>query len=115
MLTPGDPVLSLLGLRPTGDLGGLTCYTSKRGKIVWFIKAPPTCPPSDWQSSQRNKFRFVAQAWNALPAATREQWHQAEVLSPLSITGYNLFVYWSLTGDDAAIATIERQTGTTLL
>jgi hypothetical protein len=54
-------------------------------------------------------------AWNALTDAERDQWHLAEVRSPLNITGYNLYVYWSLSGDDAAIRTIERQTGTTLL
>ena len=115
MLTPTDNILCLLGWNPTGDLGPLTGYTTKRGKVVWFLKAPPTCPPTDWQVHQRNKFRLVAAAWKGLSAAAREQWHLAEVRGRLNITGYNLFAYWSLSKDDAAIHTIERQTATTLI
>lgn len=115
MLTPTSNVISLLGWRPTGDLGPLTIYTSKRGKIVAFLKAPPTCPPSAWQSHQRNAFRLVARAWNGLTDAQRNQWHLAEVRGPLNITGYNLFTYWCLSGDDDSIRTIQRQTGTNLV
>lgn len=115
MLTPTSNILSLLGWNPTGDLGPLTGYTSKRGKIVWFLKAPPTCPPSDWQIRQRNKFRLVAMAWQAMTDADRQQWHLAEIRGRLTITGYNLYVYWSLSHDDEAIRTIQRQTGTTLI
>lgn len=115
MLTPTNKILSLLGWRPTGDLGPLTGYTSRRGKIVWFLKAPPTCPPSDWQISQRNKFRLVAMAWKALTEVQRDQWKTAEQLGHLNITGYNLFTYWCLTRDDDTIRTIQRQTDTSLI
>lgn len=115
MLTPTSHILNYLGLRPTGDLGPLTGYTSKRGKLVWFLKAPPTCPPSVWQTSQRNKFRLAALAWNALSDAERQQWHLAEQRGPLNITGYNLYIYWTLTGDDHAVRAIERLTDTNLI
>ena len=45
VMTPEDIMLSFLGFGATGDLGPLTVYTNKRGKLVWFLKAPPTCPP----------------------------------------------------------------------
>lgn len=115
VLTPESRILNLLGLRPTGDLAGLTCYTSKRGKTVWFQKAPPTCPPTYWQTHQRNVFRLIAQTWNAIGPAARNEWHLAEQRGRLNITGFNLFVYWCISQDDAAIRTIQRQTRTVLL
>ena len=115
VMTPEDIMLSFLGFGATGDLGPLTGYTNKRGKLVWFLKAPPTCPPRPWQISQRNTFRLIAMAWNGLSSAARKQWHLAEVRGHLNITGYNLFTWWSITGDDAIIHTIEHQTGTNLI
>lgn len=115
MLTPETRLLNYLGFRPTGDLGPLTGYTSKQAQLVWFLKAPPTCPPSPQQISLRNRFRMVAMAWKAMPAAAREQWRSAERRGGLNITGYNLFTWWSTVGDDATIRTIERQTDTNLI
>ena len=115
MLIPGWRPLSLLGLRPTGDLGPLTCYTSKRGRTVWFQKSPPLKPPSPRQISQRNKLRLNAELWRSLDQDQRDQWSLAEKRGSLVITGYNLFVWWSLGGDPNVIKTIERQTDSTLI
>lgn len=115
MIEPTSKILSLLGWNPTGDLDGLTGYTTKRGKVVWFLKAPPTCPATQWQIHQRNKFRLVAAAWKGLTQDARQQWSLAEQRGRLNLTGYNLFTYWSITHDDEAIRTVERQTDTTLI
>lgn len=115
MLTPTSKILSILGWNPTGDLGPLTGYTTKRGKIVWFLKAPPTSPPSQWQLHQRNTFRLIAMAWRGLAQADRDQWHLAEVRGHLNITGYNLFVWYWVHKDIETIRTIQRQTGTNLV
>lgn len=115
MLEPTSKILSILGFRPTGDLGPLTAYTSKRGKVVWFLKAPPTTPPSEWQIHCRNTFRLIAYAWSHLRPEDRQQWSLAEHRGHLSITGYNLFVYWNITNDHAAIRAIQRQTETNLI
>lgn len=115
VMTPQDELLSFLGFGATGDLGPLTGYTNKRGKLVWFIKAPPTCPATDWQISQRNTFRLIAMAWKALSDPARQQWHLAETRGHLNITGYNLFTWWSITEDDGPILTIQHQTGTNLI
>lgn len=115
VMTPQDRLLTWLGFGATGDLGPLTGYTNKRGKLVWFLKAPPTTPPAPWQIHQRNKFRLVARAWNGLSDAARYQWHLAELRGHLNVTAYNLFTWWSLIGDDAIIRTIEHQTGTNLI
>ena len=115
MFSPKAKLLTILGLQPTGDLGPLTGYTSKRGKPVWFLKAPPTKPPTGWQVHQRNKFRLAAVQWAMLLEQERQAWLDAARLAHLTITGYNLFVYYHCTHDRATIATIEHQSGVQLL
>lgn len=115
MFSPKQKLFTLLGLQPTGDLGPLTGYTSKRGKPVWFLKAPPTKPPTGWQIHQRNLFRLCARHWSRMLPQDRKAWLDAARLAHLNITGYNLFVYYHLTKDRAAIATVEQQSGIPLL
>jgi hypothetical protein len=67
-----------LGLKIQGDLGPFTCYTSKRGRVVWYLKAPPKEPPSWEQILQQNLFRYVGWAWQALAPHQREQWERVE-------------------------------------
>ncbi len=114
-VNPKHKVLTLLGIRPTGDLGPLTCYTSKRGKPVWYLKAPPKIPPTPYQIHQRNVFRLIANAWSALTPAKRKDWIDAGVRARLNITGHNLFFWFSITQDQAVVRTIERQSGISLL
>lgn len=108
MLSNKSTLLNILGLNPTGDLGPLTGYTSKRGKAVWFLKAPPTTPATPHQNHQRNIFRLVAMAWRALPEIDRQRWLQAALRAHLRITGYNLFTYWQITKDLPTLRTIEH-------
>lgn len=115
LIAPQDKTLNVIGLRPTGDLGPLTGYTSKRGKGVWFIKAPPTKPPTDTQRHQRNAFRLAAMAWNELDTSAKAAWNSAQHLAHLNITGYNLFIYWQLTKDRATIQTVEHQAALELI
>ena len=115
MLTTTNRILQLIGIRPTGDLGPLTAYTSRRGKVVWFLKSPPHGPPSVHQARQRNTFRLVGEAWSQMTDAEREQWSLAERRAYLDITGYNLYVWYNTVGDDEIIRTIERKTNTNLI
>jgi len=103
--------LNLLGLNPTGDLGHLTAYTSRRHGTVWFPKSPPLTPPTLWQLRQRDRFRHVAYLWSKLDDQTRELWALAARLANLYVTGYNLFTWYQCTRDRAALSTIERQSG----
>jgi len=107
--------LTLIGLRPTGDLGPLTGYTSKHGKPVWYLKSPPKEPPTDVQRHCRNAFRLAAIAWTQLTPERRQTWTKTQDAAHLNITGYNLFIFWQLTHDRKTIETIERQTNLTLL
>jgi len=108
-------VLKLLGFNATGDLGPLTAYTSRRHGTVWFTKAPPLEPASDWQRKQRDRFRLAALAWSKLDEDTRDRWHRACRLAGLYVHGYNLWMYWQLVRNRATIATIERHSGVALI
>lgn len=110
-----QPLLRFLGMRPTGDLGPLTIYTNKRGRMVAFPKAPPLKPASMFQNAQRNRFRAVGRLWQTLTQDQRNEWQEAADAAGLYCTGFNLFLYYEITRDEASITTIERQTGRTLL
>jgi len=114
-VNPTDKILCFLGFSPTGDLGALTGYTSKRGKPVWYLKAPPKTPPTGYQIHHRNVFRQTAAAWRALSDVERANWMEAARLARLHLTGFNLFVWYQIKGDTAVIQTIERHSGITLL
>ena len=110
-----EKLFTLMGLHIGGDWGPLTFYKSKRGKLVWFPRSPPLAPPSSMQLAQRNRFRLAAELWPTLSDAQREQYELASRRASLCMTGYNLFVHFKTTPDDAAKTTIEHQTYTTLI
>lgn len=107
--------LELMGWNAQGDLGGLTFYVSRRGRLVFFDKAPPLSPPSALQRHQRDQFRLAAKLWRDLTPERRAAWHQAEHLAHLGITGYNLFVFYVTMHAEEQIRTIEAHTGLTLI
>lgn len=76
--------------------------------MVFFIKAPPTKPPTWRQRFQRNRFRLCGKAWQAIQPAARAAWEAATKNAGLRCTGYNLFTYWQLTLDTPRIKTVER-------
>lgn len=112
---PETNLLSFLGWIVWGDLGELTIYRNRKGKMVAFKKTWPKEPASPDQKTQRDKFRAAATAWNALTPAQQNQWNLATRRAPLTMGGYALFVHWTLIQDAEAIQTLERQTNTTLL
>ena len=105
----------MLGTHVTGDFGPYTFYTSRRSGVVWYPRSPALKPPTPLQLHWRNQFRLAGTIWREFTHDQREQWHRAEHLAHLSITGYNLFTYFILTNDVAAIRTIEHQTGLKLI
>lgn len=109
-----ENLFNLMGLHLGGDLGPLTFYKSKRGKLVWFDKAPPTTPPSWRQTSQRSLFRAAAQCWRLCTPEQRQQYELAARKASLCMTGYNLFVHLKLKPDPNLQRTIESQTNTVL-
>lgn len=115
MRTSEPQLFRILGWNVQGDLGDYTFYTSKRKGLVWFLKAPPTKPPTAGQVHQRNKFRIAAECWQALSSQQRANWTTAGHAANLSITGYNFFIFYLTKGTRAHVETIENQTGIILL
>ncbi len=107
--------LMLIGMNPTGDLGGLTAYTSRRAGTVWFPKSPPLTPPTPWQLIQRNRFRSIAWAWRAKTQQQRDDWLEACRRARLILNGYQLWVWWEHSRDRGSLATIERLSGIELI
>lgn len=107
-------LISLLGFRPFGDLGGLTAYTTRRRRVVWFPKSPPQKAPSPAQTAQRNQFRLAAQAWRAIGAEERAKWNEAVKHSHITIIGYHAFVGWQRRRNLGMLKTLERNSGVKL-
>lgn len=112
---PKPSLFSTLGTVIWGDFGTLTMYRSKRKKLVIFKKTWPDKPPSDRQLAWRATWSAAAAAWRALTHGQRTQWSLAARRASLCATGYNLWLHWKLTADDAAIRTLQNQTKTQLL
>lgn len=106
--------LQLFGVWVSGDVDGLTIYTDRFGRKVAFPKAPPEKPPSDLQTHQRNRFRDAQVAWNALTPGQKKQLEDAAEKGSLVMTGQNLYISVALRNDSTALATLARQTDTTL-
>jgi len=115
MKTGTDKILTLLGFKVQGDLGPITCYTSKRNKVVWYLKAPPKEPPSEHQIANRLAFANYANCWNEINADQKKIWNTIAERAHLRISGFNLFMYFYLTGDEQAIRTCCHHAGKSLL
>lgn len=115
MATLSPNILPLMGLNPAGDIGPFTVFRTRRLGVVWFPRAPPKMAPSYLQRRNRNKWSFAARVWSGSTPADREAWMTAARLAQLSITGYNLFIFYEVTKDRSVIETIERNTGISLL
>jgi len=67
--------------------------------------------PSRSQIRQRKLFGAAALAWSTLSPQTRSDWLAAARAAHLYLTGYTLFIWWTLTPDREAMRTIERISG----
>lgn len=104
----------ILGLNVQGDIGPLTIYTSRNRRLVYFLRAPPLHPPSQTQEHFRENFRVYAASWRAAGVAVRREWNQAVRRANLSLSGYNLWVWFSRTRAESELQTIERAAGINL-
>lgn len=107
--------LTIVGFNVQGDIGPYTVYTSRRGKFVVFDRAPPLAPASYAQLRMRNTWRLAALGWRLLPEAQKQNWERATQTLDLTLTGYNLWIFWRSKRDRPSIQTIERQARVTLL
>jgi hypothetical protein len=109
----GNP-LFFLGFVQWGDIAELTTYRRPDGRVVLFAKTYPDKPPSPAQIAVRTHFLAAATRWRSLLPAERGQWNLAARRASLCMSGRNLHCAAYLNPDPAALATIARQTHTTL-
>lgn len=101
---------AVLGLQVAGDLGELTYYTTRRGKVVAYPISPPKELPSPAQIVCRQRFRDAQAAWSALSAEDKARWEAASLKGSCPATGQNLYMSAALT-ESAWVATLSTQTG----
>jgi len=98
----------LLGTRINGDVGPYTFYWNKRSRLVMFLKTWPKDPATWWQTHNRNRWRHAGERWRSLDQQTRDDWLELGRRANLTISGYNLFIFY-ITGHDVdAIKTVQR-------
>ncbi len=105
----------LFGTWVSGDIDGLTIYTDRFGRKVAFPKAPPDKPPSPEQVALRARFKTAQENWKALTDIEKKNLEDAMRKANAVMTGQNLFISVSLTNDQEAYATVQRQTGISLV
>jgi hypothetical protein len=108
-------LLQFLGFNTQGDLGPWTFYTDKRKNLVFFVKAPPTSPPSIHQTLQRSRFTTIGHYWSHHTDDVKALWEFATQKLKLNLTGFNLFTWYYTVGDRQTLATIERLANVTLI
>lgn len=106
---------SVLGLAVVGDIADTTIYTDRYGKKIAFQKSPPKEPPSPAQINQRNRFRLAQRAWMELSDESASDWERLVQAASLVMTGQNLYISVALRGNLTTLATLERQTGITVV
>jgi hypothetical protein len=110
-----DACLSLLGLVASGDLADITCYRSKRGKIVAFAKTWPEKNPSLAQLTGRARMYFGAEQWRGFTAAQKQAWRDVARKTSLCGTGYGMWIHWWFRPDYRWLSTLYNHTGIWLL
>jgi len=93
MVRIAKPFFKWIGLFPSGDIGGWTVYFCWKKGIRWFLKAPPDKPPTFLQQQARDNWKLILTGWNALPAATKDDWAELVHRAGLRITALNLYIH----------------------
>jgi len=101
--------IDLLGFTVSGDIGGLTAYTDRFGKKVFYPKAPPDKPPSPMQAKLRAAFKSAQAEFMGLSPQAKIDWEVLISRSGLCMTGQNLFIHTAMIKDFDVLETIERQ------
>lgn len=105
------PWVGLLGFAANGDIGDVTMYTNRHGKIVIYPKSPPKKPPSPMQVQQRAKFRAAQAGYRALVPSAKAAWELAVKGMHLDMTGQNAFISLSINPDHDAFKRLNAKAG----
>lgn len=104
---------SLLGTWVSGDFGGLTIYTTKKGKKVFYQEAPALEPPTPAQTNQRNRFRTAQAEWKNQTHQVKKNLENMCIRASLVMTGQNLWIRVAMRHEQSAYETLQHQTGIT--
>jgi hypothetical protein len=110
----GAPIHRFLGWNTQGDLGPYTFYTASDQGLVIYLSTTPRRKHKRQCAHYKNKFRLIGAQWQMLTPEARADWELASKRAGLRISGYNLYTYWLMSDDRAAITTVERHSGVTL-
>ena len=102
-------LLPFLGLNINGDLGHLTIYTRKNGRLVAFDRAPPLVPASPRQNDRRNLFAQAMKNWTAESPETKLLYRRVCDVLALCMLGHNLYIALSFNPDVSLLQTLRRQ------
>lgn len=108
MKTLKPSFFQFLGVLTNGDAGPYTFYTSKRKRLVVFLKTWPKDPASYNQKLNRDKWRHAAVRWRSLQQSTRDDWETISRRAHLTITGFNLFMHYMTKNGTATVQAIQR-------
>jgi hypothetical protein len=101
----------LLGLVIWGDIGPLTMYRSRQGRLVIFKKTWPDKPATPPQLACRDSMSLCGRAWRNMPAHQRFLWHCVSSKCQMLGHGYNLWVHWRFKQKLAFLKTAQHQAG----
>ena len=110
MKTIPPSIFQFLGVNTNGDVGPYTIYTSARKRLVVFLKTWPKDPATYNQNLNRNRWRHAAARWRSLSTAVKDDWTKLARNANVTVTGYNLFMFYMLDKDIAVIRTLEQLT-----
>jgi len=111
MKTMKPSIFQVLGYNTNGDAGPYTFYTSHRKKLVFFPKTWPKDPATYHQKLNRDKWRHAASRWQGLGPPGKTEWNRLAKANNLTISGYNLFLFYILGKGTQVVETCQRNTG----
>lgn len=108
-------LVTMSNLGVSGDIGDITFYNDRRGNIIFYPASPPLTPPSAAQRVMRQRWATYMRQWSELTAAQQADWRLAVQRAGLQIGATALWLWYQITRDRATLATIERQSGVSLV
>ena len=106
---------NLIGYVAWGDLGELTMYRSRRGKLVAFTKTYPDKPVSPEAEAIKTSFQIAHTLYALHGDTARQQWQRTPQRLSLCLSGGSLFNMAIRLPDYSSIRTLERQARTRLV
>lgn len=101
-------IFQFLGVLTNGDAGPYTFYTSRRKRLVIFLKTWPKDPATFHQKLNRDKWRNAAVRWRGLDQSTRDDWETAAKRAHLTISGFNLYIHYMTKRGTATVQAVQR-------